>query len=765
MAQTATINIGQLLAAGRLEEVRSLLKRHLSVQKKDAAALRLLGKVEFQLGQKETGIRLLRKAIALVPQEAELHYELGTLYLSCGMQGQAITALEAAVRRNPDHHDALYNLGWALLETERYAEAVQALEKSLALRPDQPKAWYNLGNARWRMGDAEAATAAYEQALGQQAVSRDLLYNYGLALAKTGRLAEAEEALRKVISLAPANAPDVPAGCALASVLGDLGRRDEAESLLFALAEEVPQDPQVICALAGMLHGGMLFSQEKLLVLLPLLASALNSHPENVELWNWTGLVQMRVGQYRAAVEAFDQALALRPGFPATLSNLAVLHSRRGDPETALDYLRKAHEAAPEDAAVHSNLLFTLQHSGNISAEELFIEHCRFGEYQETRVKPLDVLAPGPDDAERRLRVGFVSPDFRSHAVSFFFEPLLEHLDGKKVESYCYYTGRARDEVTVRLQAAADHWRDLPGLTADTAAQLVRQDEIDILIDLAGHTAGNALPVFARKPAPVQVTWLGYPATTGLSRIDYRLTNWLPDGKLVAEDPFHTEKLLKLRYGATFRAPVSSPAVVPPPLLHRGRPTFGSLNKALKISDGVFATWCSLLHRVPDADLLMIAGGVEDGPAYWKNRFAAEGIEPARIHVKAPMPLEEFLHLFAEIDIALDPFPYSGGTTSLLTTWMGVPLICMDGLQDSSGSSSVLMRSLGLGDLLVARNEDNYVQLAAALASDRERLAELRTGLREKMAALPSMDPATFAKEFVSSLRHAWWIACGKQPA
>ena len=339
-----------------------------------------------------------------------------------------------------------------------------------------------------------------------------------------------------------------------------------------------------------------------------------------------------------------------------------------------------------------------------------------------------------PWEAERRLRLGYVSPDFCEHAVTLFFEPILESHDRATFEVFCYHTGSRMDGVTGRLRRLADHWRTVTALSADRAADLIRHDRIDILVDLAGHTAHNGLPIFARKPAPIQLSWLGYPGTTGLTRIDGRLVepNAAPPGQ---DEPFHTERLIRLDSGGALRPPMDAPPITPPPLLTSGRPRFGSFNRPQKIGPRVIAVWSRILHALPDASLLMVVPGGHDADIQEQVRapFRAEGIDGARIEVAGLLPVRPFLELVAGTDIALDPFPYSGSTTTTLTLWMGVPVICLAGDDPTSSTSADIVACAGLQHL-IASDEEHYVDLACRLARASAELTALRGSLRRRLA-------------------------------
>ena len=376
---------------------------------------------------------------------------------------------------------------------------------------------------------------------------------------------------------------------------------------------------------------------------------------------------------------------------------------------------------------MHSNYLFTSLHDGALSPEEVFRRHVAYGEAWEGRFpQPLATVDdPAPD---RVLRVGYVSPDFCEHAVAFFVEHLLAGRDRAGFEVFCYHLPRRRDAVTERLRALADHWREIDGPDPVAAAlETIRRDRIDILVDLAGHSSGNLLPVFAAKAAPVQMTMIGYPATTGLKRMDYRIA---AGGGVfrMGEPRWHTERLLTLKSGLPFTPPENAPEVAVPPFLAAGHVTFGSVNKYSKVTPEVRAAWGRILAAVPGARLLLVCPGGDSAPIRDGVRaaFAASGAPAERVDPVGEGTFAYWLGLFARIDVCLDPFPYRGGTSTLLSEWMGCPVVTMG---DHRSFDEIGRRGCA--------SVEEYVAAAVALAADGSALALRRAGIRaHRMVAL-----------------------------
>jgi predicted O-linked N-acetylglucosamine transferase (SPINDLY family) len=369
-------------------------------------------------------------------------------------------------------------------------------------------------------------------------------------------------------------------------------------------------------------------------------------------------------------------------------------------------------------------------------------------------------------EPNRRLRVGFVSGDLCTHVIPRFLAPFLQHLDRKQFEVLAYMS-ETEDATSDRLRTLFDDWRNIAGLSDDEAADLVEADAVDILVDLSGHSAGHRLLVFARKPAPIQVTWMGHPATTGLSAIDYRLTDKVHDlaGK---SDSHHSELLWRLPcVSATYQAPENVPPVRGrPPFDDNGYVTFGVFNRFQKVGEQALDTWARILQKLPDARLFMVVGDVDDAEirAQVEQRLLGAGLPLDRVRLQ-PRVSSGYFELYHEVDIALDPFPYNGGTTSCDTLLMGVPFVTLPGSHAAARTGLAVLTTVGLEELAAETPED-YAERAATLAADPDRLRSIRAGLRERVLASPLMDHARLAGEVGDAFRTMWitWLN-GGQPS
>ncbi len=635
-----------------------------------------------------------------------------------GETAAAIDALVEAVGRDPTSALAQHNLGTLLALAGRPAEAATALAEAARLRPDYVDAYFKLGHVLYSLRRYDEAVAALEAAARlkpEASTTRSLL---GTVYQAQRRWPAAIDAYREAIRLSPRNAA---AHYNLGTAYWALGRAVEA---IACYQDALGIDPTFFKAQVN-------------------LAGSLSQ--------------AYRPDEAQAAAEA---AIALDPRSSVAVAHLAAALQTQGKMAEAIETLRRAIALDPTDARHHSNLLFALNCHPAYDSASVFAEH-RAWAAQHSEPLTAACRAPHANDrsSERRLRIGYVSAHFRLHAVSFFIEPVIAAHERQQVEIFLYGDVEAPDATTDRYRAMDVQWRDIAGQPDELVADRIREDRIDILVDLAGHIGGNRLLVFARKPAPVQVTYIGYQNTTGMSAMDYRITDAHADPP-GATDAYYTEQLVRLP-GSFFcyQPPADAPPVNELPALSRGQVTFASLNHINKLTDEAYGAWARILRAVPESRLMVLAYTPGELERRIRQRMASEGIEPGRIEVVDRRPHADYMQLFAGVDIALDTFPFNGHTTVCDALWMGVPSIMMEGDRYASrfGGSGVL--ALGLGEL-IAHDVDEYVAIAAALAGDLPRLAELRRTLRGRLAASPLADAAVFARKLEAAYRQMWRTWC-----
>ncbi len=625
----------------------------------------------------------------------------------------------------------------------RYAERAfaEALEACLEVPPgsaDHGEALHLGGVAAQALADLPRAEALLRGAVQADPGDPARRLHLGRILLARGRTGAAEAELSEAVRLDPG---DPEARLHFGVLLRDAGRSEAAEAAFRAGLAAAPGHP----ALLGFL-GLLLLGQGRRTEALPLLDEAARRQPRSPEAQFNLGKALDAAGRPGAAMERYAAALALRPDFVAARTNLAILQAGCGQVPEGLLNLREALAQAPDRWPTRSAYLFHLNHDPAMDGPALLAEHVRWSSAPEAPRLP-------PRPGGGRLRVGLVSPDFRRHSCAYFLEPLLRHLDREAVELFAYVDLAHRDEVTARLAGLCEHFVETTGLDTGAAVARLRADGLDVAVDLAGHSPDNRLPLFAARVAPLQATWLGYPGTTGLAAMDLRLTDAEADPP--GFEAHHRERLLRLPRFLCYGPDPAAPPVTPPPCLASGRVTFGSFNNLSKLHDGVLRTWAQVLAAVPGSRLLLKGHRAFNDPLVRRrtlDRLAAAGFAEGSVTL-LPLDADPAVHLarYGEVDVALDPFPYNGTTTTCEALWMGVPVVGLEGNRHAARVGRSLLRAVGLGGW-IAPDPEAYVRLAATLASDPEGLAARRAGQRPWMAASPLCDGAAFARDFLGAL-------------
>jgi protein O-GlcNAc transferase len=669
-----------------------------------------------QRGQLRQAEDLCRQVLQAEPRHAPAWHMLGLLARQAGRTDLAVEYLGQAVRILPDSAPALNNLGNFLREQGKLEKADDCLRQALRLMHGSAEVNYNLANVLRDQHKHREAEAFYREALRLKPAYAEAHNNLGKVLREQGKIKEAEDCFRQAVLMKQNFAE---AHNNLGVVLQEQGRPKEAEGCFRQALRLKPDYAEALYNL-----GNALRAQDRL----------------------------------EEALPCFQKALRLRPDYAEALNNLGNLHKDLGQLEEAMAAYRQALQCQPDYVIAHSNLLYTLVFSPDHDAQAILEEHQRWNkQYAEPLARYIE---PHENDRSpgRRLRIGYVSPDFCRHAESFFTLPLMSAHDHQAFEIFCYAGVERPDEITNRIRAHADVWRDIRRLGDEEVANQVRQDRIDILVDLTMHMAGNRLLVFARKPAPVQVCWLAYQGTTGLGTMDYRLTDPIidPPGHY---DHAYSEESVRLADAFWCYDPLGSePEISALPALGKGQTTFGCLNNFCKVNDPVLRLWAEVLRAVPGARLLLLAA---EGPHRRRARdvLMREGVQPERVTFVAKRPRPRYLELYHEIDIGLDTFPYTGQTTSLDAFWLGVPVITMVGNTAVARAGRSLLWNLGLPEL-VAETPEQFVDVAVQLAGDHPRLAEMRTSLRDRLRRSPLMDAPRFARNVEAAYRAMWQRWC-----
>lgn len=542
--------------------------------------------------------------------------------------------------------------------------------------------------------------------------------------------------------------PEIDAGGASDAAFQTAARHFEARDLVQAeaLASEVVRvDPDY--ANAWNLLGAIALADDRCETGIRHFERAIALQPQNAEFHGNCGEACRRAGWLDDAIEHCRAAVLSDPAYAGAFYNLGVSLLAAGEVELARDALQDALALEPGSISPRSSLLFALCHLEKGDGKKILAEHQRWNEFHAQMFRPAQPPQPWSFGVAGKLRVGFVSADFRQHSLAYFIEPLFAHYDRQRFEFFCYSNTLKTDEVTARLRAQVADWHDITALPDDSAAALVAADKIDVLIDLSGHTARSRLLMFARKPAPVQITYVGYPNTTGLTAMDYRISDNFMDPPGVS-DAMYTETVLRMPNSLwCYRPPAFAPGVNPLPLLANGFATFGSPHSIAKINQSVIDLWAKVLARVPGSRLLM--AGVPEGNTRLRllEKFHRLGIEAVRIELLGKLNVDDYFKFYHRVDVVLDAFPYAGGTTTCESLWMGVPVISLAGEFGVSRAGVSLLSGAQMPEY-VAVGATQFVAIAEGLSKDAQVLAGIRANLRNRLQRSSLMDEAGFTRAF-----------------
>jgi predicted O-linked N-acetylglucosamine transferase (SPINDLY family) len=675
-------------------------------------------------------------------QQALAHHRSGRL-------PQAEALYRQILLTEPDHPEALHYLGLLAHQVGRNEIAVELISKALTYRPDDVNAHQNLGIALMEQGKLDEAVVSFRRVLTLRPDFTDAHNNLGAILKDQGKLDEAAASFRQALSLKPDFAM---AHYNLGNVLMAQGKLDEAVA---SFRQAVTLKPDYIAVHYNL--GQTLTALEKLDEAAASYRRALTLKPDFAEAHNNLGMVSDELGKLDEAVANYRQALTLKPDYVEAHNNMGNVLMAQGKLDEAVASYRRALFLKPDFTLAFSNLLMCLNYVPNQSISLYLDEARNYGRIASSKV------SVGYSDwtcskEPERLNIGMVSGDFCNHPVGYFLENLLANIDTTKIDLVAYPTHRKEDELTDRIRSHFVAWKPLVGLHDEACAHLIRDDGVHVLLDLSGHTRHNRLPVFAWKPAPVQASWLGYFASTGMAAMDYLIADLIsvPESHQV----HFTEKIWYLpETRLCFSPPASSEKLAPTPLpaLRNGHITFGCFQHLSKLSENVLAAWGRIFQALPQARL-RLQHRLLDSPSMRRQlqqRLTRNGIGPERIAFKRSVPRLEYLAAHAHIDIILDTFPFTGGTTTCEALWMGVPSVTLAGNTMVSRQGASLLTCVGLTDWIAANDED-YVAKAIAHAADFDKLARLRAGLRQQVLTSPLFDGPRFAKNFVEAMWGMW---------
>ena len=595
-----------------------------------------------------------------------------------------------------------------------FQDPTSSCANAVKLRPDYVEGYNNLAIAFQSLDRDDEAIATFKQAVTLRPTFVDALNNLALALLRTGKSEESIPYFNRVIELAPDKAATYNN---LGNALFSLGRGDEAVDAFNAAIQRRASFPEAFSNL---------------------------------------GTTLKLIGKISEAVEALSTALTIDPNFADAHNNLGNIYRERGLTAEAIAFYRKAVDLRPDFFVAHSNLIFSMQYDAGFSKEERFVAALAFGQtLPEATFTYSEERFSHPKD---RLCIGFVSPDLRVHPIAYFLENILSALSVRRpatLETVLYSTSPAEDHVSGRLRALSNSWQAVAGMSDAVLARKIHDDGIDILIDMSGHTAQNRLSMFALKPAPVQVSWTGYFATTGVPSMDYFLSDmWLAPP---SEDAYFLEKLWRIPSNACFTPPDVTLNVEAIPVLTNGYVTFGCFNHRSKISPEVVSVWARILTAVPSSRLFLKSGVYEDEAVRTEmlNQFILGGVPADRLRFEGQSPRDEYLACYNEVDICLDPFPYPGGTTTIEALWMGTPVLTMKGDSYLSRVGECAAQHIGAPEW-IASDQDDYIVKAVTFASDIGSLAAFSANLRDRALNSPLFDADSMARNIESAMWGMW---------
>lgn len=732
-----------LVNSGQLQEARQVCLNACNSNTGSAELWFMLSAICGQMQDFLAAEQYCKKALKINSSVPSVYYNLAVAQRGQGKTDEAFVSLEKAVNLQNDFTAAQYEMGNICLEKQDYARAIDFYNKVLKGASDAYQAYVGLAVAYERSAKPELAISACLESLRINPAQQSVTLRLGSLYDKQGKADEAVKYYSRAIEL----------GYEAVDVFINIGRMQALQGNSVEAENHYKQaltiDPDAIEALSNLalLYDDMHDIGSALKYIKE--AYQLDAEDERI-VYNYAKILTSS-RQYTDAETLYKKILEKNPDFSEAAVNLGNLYLLAGKANEAQEIYEHACNTRPDFHDACSNMLMSLNYTNSHSDTEIRDKHFAWARLFEKDIKRLKKSFVNND--MKALKVGYVSPDFRNHSVAYFFEGVLKYSDAKKITNYCYSDVKNKDEVTQRLEKYSDHWRDVAGLDNESLAHLIKQDDIDILIDLCGHISGNRLPVFALKPAPVQITYLGYPNTTGLEAMDYRIVdrNTDPEGseEMMSESPLYVEPSF-----LNYMPYQKSPDVAVLPALKNGYITFGSFNNLAKMTDEVIGVWSKILSEISESRLCIKARQYSDSVIKQDHikRFSDAGIDESRLDLMGySNTTTEHLQMYNTIDIALDTFPYNGTTTTFEALWMGVPVVCLNGTRHASRVGTSILKTLGLTELL-AEEKQQYVTISCLLAKDVKKLSEIRSELRTKMTHSSLMDNESFARKFESIL-------------
>ncbi len=778
-ANAATIDNAQTaFNEGRLSDAEDICREILGKDERCAGAWNLMGKMAALQGDLETAGEFASVACELDPQNAEFVSELAEVFLRKKELEPAEQQMRRALEMAPDSPEGLVLLGRILAEKDDKSASLEAFQDALRLRKDYAEGFSHYATALQKFGRGKDAISQIRKACALETDSVEFQTNLAILLEQNARYVDALAAYGKAARMNPnvgfvwfrqgkllnglkryAEAiPILEKAISLPGQLGDyhyeyglalhMSKRFQEALVHYEKALSMGYNTAALQCNRGVIYKDLRKGGDAIMAF----HAAVTMDPSNVSYLNNLGAAALELGLNSEALDCFEQAVEKNPKLPTARNNIGNLLKDRARGMDALPQYRKSMELNPDDRDAPSNYLLCHMYIPDMDPKLVFEEHKKWG--ISTTKKFPSAFKFKPREAGAKVRVGFLSADLCHHPVAHFIEPIFRGYDRERFEFVAYGDQRKSDEFSARFAKQVDLWRETSSYDDRALAKLIHEDRVDILFELAGHTAYNRLGVFALKPAPVQVSYLGYPGTTGLPTIDFRITDAFADPQGTTEH-LHTEKLIRVPECAwCFEPDASAPEVEPLPALKNGFVTFGCFNNMAKLNPALFETWAEILLRVPGSHLRLKARTLTDDGVRneLKSYFTERGIEEGRLdffgHTKK---IADHLNHYHSVDIALDSFPYHGTTTTCEAMWMGCPVVTRAGKTHVSRVGVSLLSAVGLQEFITDTREA-YIEKAVALAAQIDRLQELRAGMRERMRQSVLMDEKRFVEGFEKAL-------------
>ncbi len=710
--------------AGQLESAETLYYQVLQLEPTNPDALHLLGVIALQRNNYDQAEQLIRQAIQLAPTVPYFYNNLGNVLKHTGRLSEAMTCFQQALMLLPNYPDAYQNLGNGYLEQSQWQQAEHCFRQAIQLNPNLILAYNSLGYLLKTQRRWPEALACFQRALTLNPQAADSYNHLGEIHREQGQLVEAFNCFQQALTY---DSTHILAYNNIGNLWLVRGHFEEAKT---CFTQALAINPK-----AAVLHGNL-------------------------------GNVFLRKYASTAAIACYQQALQFKPTDAVAHNNLGMALYEQGKIEEAIAQFRTALTKDPNYVSAHSNLLLMMLYHNDYDDEAIALAHQQFNQQH---ILPLTHAERGLESKTSlgvhapRLKIGYLSADFHHHSVAYFIEPVLAHHDPQQFEIYCYYNNLRHDMVTLRLQQYGPHWRDCFSWTDEELAATIRQDQIDILIDLTGQMEYNRLPMLARKPAPIQISYLGYSNSTGVSTIDYRIADAYTEPLATAMDTPQrsTEKIIRMSPSYFCYQPHPDSLEIPAnplPALLNGYITFGSFNNYAKLSPLILELWAQLLQRLPTAKLLIKTRSLEDEDTkqQLQAQFAQRGITAERLVLVGFAPsTSDHLKSYHLIDIALDSYPYNGATTTCEALWMGVPVVTLVGSRHVSRMGLSILSTVGLTQL-IANTAEEYLEIGTHLANHPSELQQLRAGMREKMQRSPLLDAKRFTQQLEENYRLIW---------